>query len=49
MKMTKAMMIDYIEKSGCVVNFDRAYLKRKDKEYIARLYAHAVQYNKNKD
>ena len=45
MKMTKAMMIDYIEKSGCVVNFDRAYLQRKDKEYITRLYNHAVQYN----
>lgn len=49
MKMTKAMMIDYIEKSGCVVNFDRAYLQRKDREYIARLYAHAVQYSERKD
>jgi hypothetical protein len=48
MKMTKAMMIDYIEKSGCVVDFDKAYLQRKSKEYITRLYTHAVQYNKNK-
>ena len=48
MKMTKAMMIDYIEKSGCVVNFDKAYLQRKDKEYITRLYNHAVQYNERK-
>ena len=44
MKMTKAMMIDVIEKSGMVVNFDRKYLMKKDKQYLERLYNHCVKF-----
>ena len=44
MKMTKKMMVDAIEKSGLVIDFDRNYLMRKDKEYLTRLYNHCVSY-----
>ena len=44
MKMTKAMMIDVIEKSGMVVDFDRKYLMKKDKQYLERLYNHCVKF-----
>ena len=40
MKMTKIALIDAIEKSGLVVDFDRNYLMRKDKNYLVRLYNH---------
>lgn len=46
MKMTKTMMVNEIEKSGMVINFDRKYLMKKDKEYITRLYNHCKQYIK---
>lgn len=40
MKMTKSALIDAIEKSGLVIDFDRKYLMRKDKSYLVRLYNH---------
>lgn len=43
MKMTKAMMIDEIEKSGKVVDFDRKYLMKKDKQYLENLYSKCVK------
>lgn len=42
--MTKKEMLDYMEKIGCVVDFDRKYLMRKDKEYLTRLYGYVVKY-----
>ena len=40
MKMTKKMMVDAIEKTGMVLNFDRNYLMRKDRKYLEWLYNH---------
>ena len=40
MKMTKSALIDAIEKSGLVIDFDRKHLMRKDKSYLVRLYNH---------
>ena len=40
MKMTKSALIDAIEKSGLIADFDRKYLMRKDKSYLIRLYNH---------
>lgn len=40
MTMTKAMLIDEIEKTNLVIDFDRKYLMRKDKAYLERLYNH---------
>lgn len=40
MKMTKTALIDAIEKSGLVIDFNRNYLMRKDKSYLVRLYNH---------
>lgn len=42
--MTKAKMLDCIEKTGMVINFDRKYLMRKSKEYIKGLYDRAINY-----
>ena len=42
--MTKTKMLDFIEKSGVVIDFDRKYLMRKSKDYIQGLYDAAVQY-----
>lgn len=36
--MTKKEMIDYIEKTGRVIDFDRNYLMRKLKKEIEWLY-----------
>ena len=44
MKLTKKMMVDEIEKSGLVIDFDRKYLLRKSKDYLYRLYLHCVNY-----
>ena len=38
--MTKKEMVDYIEESGLVINFDRKYLMRKLKSDLERLYMH---------
>lgn len=40
MKMTKSALVDAIEKSGLVADFDRKCLMRKDKSYLVRLYNH---------
>ena len=47
--MTKTAMINYIEETGCVVDFDRKYLMRKSREYIVRLYEHAKAYAAKKE
>lgn len=46
--MTKTEMLDYIEKTGCVIDFDRKYLMRKSKSAIERLYEIAVNYSARK-
>ena len=38
--LTKKEMVDYIEKTGLVINFDRKYLMRKLKPDLERLYLH---------
>ena len=38
--MTKKEMVDYIEKTGLVINFDRKYQMRKLKPDLIRLYEH---------
>ena len=40
MAMTKKILVDEIEKTGMVIDFDRKYLMRKDKAYLERLYNH---------
>lgn len=49
--MTKKEMLQYIEKSGMVIDFSYNYLYRRDKNYINNLYNRAIKYNKknNKD
>lgn len=47
MKLTKKMMVDYIEQTGLVVDFNRNYLMRKDKEYIEGLYLHCQNISGN--
>lgn len=42
--MTKAKMLDFIEKTGMVIDFDRKYLMRRSKEYIEDLYNRAINY-----
>lgn len=42
--MTKTKMLDFIEKTGICVDFDRKYLMRKSKQYICGLYDAAVRY-----
>ncbi len=48
MKMTKTMLVNEIEKSGMVVDFDRKYLMRKDKRYLEWLYNHCQRCIENK-
>ena len=43
--MTKTEMLNFIETSGMVVNFDRKYLMRKSKDYISGMYDSAVLYS----
>ena len=40
--MTKAKMLDFIEMTGMVIDFDRKYLMRKSKADIERLYKMAI-------
>ena len=47
--MTKGKMLDFIEKTGMVVNFDRKYLMRQSKTYIIGLYDAAVMYQARKN
>ena len=46
--MTKGKMLDFIEKTGMVIDFDRKYLMRRDKDYIKGLYDSAVMYQARK-
>lgn len=38
--MTKKEILDYIEKTKLVIDFDRNYLMRKSKSYLECLYMH---------
>jgi hypothetical protein len=42
--MTKSKMLDFIETTGMVIDFDRKYLMRRSKDYIRGLYDAAVAY-----
>jgi hypothetical protein len=42
--MTKGKMLDFIEKTGLVIDFDRKYLMRRSKSYIEGLYTAAIAY-----
>ena len=44
MCLTKIKMLDFIEKSNMIIDFDRNYLMRKSKDYIQKLYNAAVHY-----
>ena len=44
-KLTKSTMLDYIEKTGMIINFDRNYLMRtRDKATITRYYEDAKKF-----
>ena len=47
MALTKAQMLDYIESTGMVIDFDRNYLLRRTRTYIAELYSRANMYAHN--
>ena len=47
--MTKTKMLDFIESTGMVINFDRKYLMRKTKDYIEGLYNAAIAYAARKN
>ena len=42
--MTKEKMLNFVEKTGMVVDFDRKSLMRKPKSYIQGLYDAAVRF-----
>lgn len=44
MALTKAQMLDYIESTGMVIDFDRNYLLRRTRAYITELYSRANMY-----
>lgn len=46
--MTKAQMIDYIEKSKMVINFNKSHFNHRLKQDIERFYKMAVEYNSKK-
>ena len=46
--MTKTEMLNFIETTGMVIDFDRKYLMRKSKDYIKGLYNSAVIYANRK-
>ena len=41
--MTKEKMLNFIETTGMVIDFDRKYLMKKSKAYIQGLYDAAVR------
>ena len=47
--MTKAKMIDFIESTGMVINFDRKYLMHQSKSYIQGLYDAAIVFSARKN
>ena len=46
--MTKKEMLDYIEESGMILDFDRKYLMRCLKSRIEHFYKMAQEFNKRK-
>lgn len=42
--MTKIEMLNFIEKTEMVLDFDRKYLMRRSKDYIIHLYEKAIQF-----
>ena len=42
--MTKEKMLNFIESTGMVIDFDRKYLMRRSKESITKLYVAAMHY-----
>ena len=46
--MTKKEMLDFIESTGMIIDFDRNYLMRKDKKYIRCLYELALKFREKK-
>jgi hypothetical protein len=46
--MTKTEMVNFIESTGMVIDFDRKWLMRKTKQYIENLYRQAVEYSGKK-
>ena len=46
--MTKKEMLDFIETTGMIIDFDRNYLMHKDKKYIQRLYELALKFREKK-
>lgn len=47
--MTKTKMLDFIESTGMIINFDRKYLMRRSKDYIEGLYDAAVAFAARKN
>ena len=47
--MTKTKMLDFIESTGMVIDFDRKYLMRKSKDYIQGLYNAAIAFAARKN
>ena len=42
--MTKAQMIDVIEKSGMVINFSRSYFMARPKSFVEKMYESALAF-----
>ena len=47
--MTKAEMIDFIETTGMIIDFDRNFLMRKLKKDIIRYYNMSIEYMNKKE
>ena len=47
-KMTKSEMLDFIETTGMIIDFDRNFLMRKSKDKIQDYYERAKIYESNK-
>ena len=46
--MKKSEMINFIEKTGMIINFDRNYLMKQTKDKIQDFYSRAKVYESNK-
>lgn len=47
--MTKKEMLNYIESTDMIINFDYKYLMRRDKDHITYLYNRAKEYVKKQE
>ena len=47
--MTKKEMLNYIESTDMIINFDYKYLMRRDKDHITYLYNRAKEYAKKQE